>query len=469
LVVSYRKTPPTDPQHQIEYWAPKADWTVVRTEVITIGPTDRSTLTVAEVLQDLKSPDAPQIWKQKFWATPRDSRLLDRLSLYARLRDHVRSPKEKANNKPWIMAVGFQPFGENDPESSKKSLTLPTRLFIPATSSALDLFILADDCETLPSKRVDVRRLIQNTEIFQSPHVLVSEGYTSIAYADFDVSFQHALRGIHGPAKDRNLLIFLAAYLRSSLATFFLFHTSSNWGVARPKVHVEEVLRVPLPMPDQQPDPKRCWQIVENVAQLVTDAARKAAADFSDRQGIVRAADAAITPLIEEYFDVHAMEKPLIEDTLKVTIPSIQPTRRRMPVPTVAPSSISQREAYCARVCDMLNDWGKRGTFKVRGTVHGSDAMGIGMAVLEKVSRTDAKSPVKNGDYDMLKALDHLRQAYPQRLATLDVVRGLLVFDKNRLYLVKPISQRHWTQTAAMNDADEIAGTILIRPLEGDS
>lgn len=466
LVVSYRKTPPADTQHQIEYWGPKADWTVIRTEVITIGPNDRSTLTVADVIQDLKGPDAPQIWKQRFWASPRDFRLLDRLSLLPRLRDHVRSPRKRNSNKPWIMAVGFQPFGENDPESSRRTLTLPNRLFIPATSAALDLFILENDCETLPMKRVEVRRLVQSTEIFQSPHVLVAEGYTSIAYADFDVSFQHALRGIHGPAKDRSLLIFLAAYLRSPLAIFFLFHTSSNWGVARPKVHVEEVLRVPMPLPDQQPNPKRCWQIVEKVAEIVTNAARKASADFADREGIIRSADAAIVPLIEEYFNIHPMEKPLIEDTIKVTIPSIQPTRKRMPVPTVALSSAPQREAYCARVCDMLNDWAKRGKYKVRGIVYGSDAMGIGMAVLEKVSRSDGKSPMSNDGQEMLKALDHLRKAYSQRLATLDVVRGILVFDKNRLYVVKPIGQRHWTQTAAMNDADEIASTILMRPHE---
>jgi hypothetical protein len=27
---------------------------------------------------------------------------------------------------------------------------------------------------------------------------------------------------------------------------------------------------------------------------------------------------------------------------------------------------------------------------------------------------------------------------------------------------VKPIGQRFWTQTAALNDADEIAGTLLM-------
>ena len=68
----------------------------------------------------------------------------------------------------------------------------------------------------------------------------------------------------------------------------------------------------------------------------------------------------------------------------------------------------------------------------------------------------------------MLKTLDEIRRAVPRRHATLDLVRGVMVFDRNRLYVVKPIGQRHWTQTAAMNDADEIAGTILMRsPKEG--
>lgn len=44
-----------------------------------------------------------------------------------------------------------------------------------------------------------------------------------------------------------------------------------------------------------------------------------------------------------------------------------------------------------------------------------------------------------------------------------------MVFDRKRLYMVKPIGQRFWTQTAAMNDADEIAGTILMRSSEGDA
>jgi N-6 DNA Methylase len=469
VVVSYRRPAPANPTHRIEYWAPKADWTVTKAEVITIAPQDRTTLTVAEVLLDLDGPDAPQIWKQRYWATPRDCRLLDRLTLYPRLRDHIQHANEPDSGKPWRMAVGFQPFGENDTADARRTLTLPGRRFIQATAATLDLFLLERDCETLPSSKIEVRRLLRNTDIFRAPHVLVAEGYSSVAFADFDVSFQHALRGIHGPAADRSMLLFLAAYLRTPLAKYFLFHTSSNWGVSRQKVHVEEVLRLPFPLPDQQPDPERCRQIVRQVSRIVDEAAGRSDADFVDRAGIVQTASASVEPLIEEYFDILPLEKLLIEDTVKVIIESARPTRARPLVPTIMPATLPQHEAYRDRVCEMLNGWAKRGPFAVRGQVYGSQALGIGLAVLEKVERARAAEPLIDLGGDLLNVLDKVRKAVPRKHGTLDIVRGVMVFDHNRLYVVKPIGQRFWTQTAAMNDADEIAGTILMRSPKEDA
>ena len=95
IVVSYRQFGSSNASHAIEYWTPKADWTVTQAEVITIAPEDRTEVIVGDLLKDLASPDAPQIWKRRYWATPRDWRLLDRLSLYARLRDHIRQTREK--------------------------------------------------------------------------------------------------------------------------------------------------------------------------------------------------------------------------------------------------------------------------------------------------------------------------------------------------------------------------------------
>ena len=459
IVVNYRKKKPeTRPRH-IQYWSPKADWTVIQAEVITVSPTDRAEIPIRDLLNDLDGPDAPQIWNHKFWASPRDLRFIDRLSLYPRLRDHVRQPREKSEDKRWLMAEGFQPFGENDPEKSRRTISLPSRRFIPARSELLDLFLLQQDCQTLSSLKIEVRRAIRNTSIFKGPHVLVTKG-GRIAFADFDVSFRHALRGIHGPKEDRNLLIFLAAYMRAPLAKFFLFHTSSNWGVYRPEVHVQEILRLPMPFPEQLPDKKRGKEIVDKVAHIVEAASKESEGNFLGRANAIERATAAIEPLIEEYFDIQPLEKLLIADTRNIIIPSIQPTR--MPVPTVEHSSDKQQIAYKNRVCSMLNKWAKNSQQVVRGITTSSSMLGIGMVVLEKIPRSEADKPMTTNDKDILHSLDRLRKAIPRRQRTIDPVRGLMLFDKNRLYVVKPIGQRHWTQTAALNDADEIAGTILM-------
>ncbi|MDZ4817588.1 MAG: N-6 DNA methylase [Planctomycetota bacterium] len=463
IVVSYRQYAPRNASHAIEYWTPKADWTVTQAEVITIAPQDRTFITVGELLKDLASPDAPQIWKNRHWATHRDWRLLDRLMSLPRLRDIVRQPRDAASPKRWLMAEGFQPFGKNDPEESRKQLTLPNRRFIPARSSALDLFILPDDCENLASTTIDVRRLHSSPGIFKAPHVLVAKGFTSIAFADFDVSFRHALRGISGPTSDSDLLAFLAAYLRSSLARYFLFHTSSNWGIYRPEVHVDEVLRIPFLLPDQQAHPQRSWEIVRAVAQTISESARATKAHFLDRDNQLQNATRAIEPLIHEYFDVLPMEAALINDTLNIVEPSIQPTQTRMPVETVKPASDIQCGAYLNQVRSMLNGWGKGSGSHVRGEVMRSESLGIGIVILERIDKAKQSEPMDQSGQDMIRVLDKVRKAIPKKHVTLDVVRGVMVFDKRRLFVVKPIGQRFWTQSAAMNDADEIAGTILMR------
>ena len=296
-----------------------------------------------------------------------------------------------------------------------------------------------------------------------------SDGFSGCAYADFDVAFRSSVRGIHGPEKDASLLVFLTAYLRSSLASYYLIHTSSSLGIYRPEVHDKELLQIPFPIPDQMPNPARSWELVREIAGLVMQAANETTSNFLLRQDRIQRASTAIEPLINEYFDVLPMEAALIEDTMKVTMPSIQPTVRRMPVETVKHASPAMCMAYRDRLCGMLNGWGKRSGFRVRGHVHHSQSLGIGIAELEKVERARASEPMNASGKDLIQVLDQVRKAIPRRHATLDVVRGVMVFDANRLYVVKPIGQRFWTQTAAMNDADEIAGTVLMRSPREDT
>lgn len=66
-------------------------------------------------------------------------------------------------------------------------------------------------------------------------------------------------------------------------------------------------------------------------------------------------------------------------------------------------------------------------------------------------------------DSDLLVTFNNLQRIAAKKLGTIDLVRGLKVFHKNLLYITKPLGQRFWSNTAALNDADETATTILTR------
>lgn len=472
LVVRYSKESPPNSAHRIDYWTPKTDWAVTLAEIVTIPPQDRSQVTVREVLEDLQGDDAPLIWKARFWATPRDRRLLDRLALMPRLRDIV-GQSSRGTAKRWLIAEGFQPLGENDDTAKAQTVSLPSRLFVEATAKELNLFLLKTDCNPLSSQRITVRsRSNKNTEVFKAPHVLVTKGVardaSRVAFADFDVSFRHALRGISGPESDRELLIFLAAYLRSDLARFFLFHTSSNWGVSRAEVHVQELLRLPFPLPESTHDPNRCQAIIREIAAAVEMATKEAAHDFSDRKGIVCRAQESADKLIEEYFDIDDVERMLIADTATIIVPSVRPSRAKPNVPTLKQSNETFRATYCKLLCDRLNSWAKD-EYVVHGTSLVETSIGIGMVVLERTKRGKEPTQIPATGGELLRAIDNLQRTAAKDYGTFELVRGLKVFHKNMLFIAKPLGQRFWTLTAALNDADEIAGTILTRSPRGEA
>ncbi len=462
IVVRYRSVPPADRHGRVEYWAPKVNWPTSRADVISVHPKDRTELAIGDVLKDLDTLDAPQVWNRHFWATPRDLRFLDRLMALPRLRDHVRAPRRTDGSKRWVMAEGFQPPGHRDDQDQAKRLELPSRRFIESRSPAIDLFLLPDDCRVFPSTTITARKRSNSyTGIFGAPHVLITKGFKRIAFADFDVSFRHAVRGIHGPATDRSLLMFLACYLRTDLARYFSFHTSSNWGVYRPEVHVDEVLRLPLPLPDQLDDPQQGSRIIDKVCGIVDAAYREANENILNRANAVASATAKIEPLVSEYFGIYPSEKVLIADTLRVLAPSAQPRPEQRAVPSLAVSTETQGEAYTERLCATLNEWARTSDYSVRGSFTISGSLGVGVVLLEKIRLVERTKPSPPIRHQFPRVLKRIRDALAVDAGSWKSTREVMLFDRNKLYLLKPAARVHWTETAAFNDADALAATLL--------
>ncbi len=469
LVVRYGKQKPANSGHRIQYWSPKTDWAVTQAEVISILPQDRANLSVREVLDDLRGDDAPMIWKERYWGTSRDRRLLDRLRLYPRLRD-VLGQRGKGVPKRWIVAEGFEPFGPNDAPQTRRELTLRRAARIERNTHRLDLLLFPEDCDVEDELVLELRRGISNTDIFRKPLVLVKTGFSNepeVAFANFNVAYRHGIRGIHGPPADADLLAFLTFYLRSRLARYFLFHTSASWGVSRAMVDIDDLMRLPFPLPEHSDRPKRGAEIIAEAGRLMATVAREAGEAALGRDQGVRRAQAWAEALVAEYFDVDPIERKLIADTVDIVIPSVRPTRARIDVPALLPARPDDYAGYIDLLCSTLNGWANA-KYRVHGKSMADGSLGVGMVVLQKTRREEDPGQIEGATRDVLAALQRLQEGAARGRGTFELARGLKVFDGSLLYVIKPIGRRFWSATAALNDADEIAGTILMRS-EGDA
>lgn len=463
LVIRYREGASQSSKQRVQYLVPKTSWAISQAEIISIPAEDRTEFSVSEVLVDLKANRPARVWKERFWGTPRDWKFLDRLAELQPL-SAITGPERSKKRPRWVIAEGFQPIGDSDDPNRAKRVALPTELFVRSSAVAKVLVLSEHDCEKLPQPEFVVRnRSNTSTTVFNAPHVLVTKGL-NVAFADFSVAFRHAVRGIQGPIEDRSLLIFLAAYLRSPLARYFLFHTSGRWGIERAEVEVAELLRTPFPLPDQTECPDRAKEAVKKIAQKVEAFSLRVVGILDDRRQLADDLQAECDALVYDYFGVGDVERALIEDTVSISMQSILPPRASTKLQTLRESSTTYRMKYTDVLCETLNDWTQGGAYRITAQVQSSSGSGMAAVILSRTKSDQAFLEPLNPEIDgLLVLLTRLQRTFDTDIGSVELLRGLKVFDGDSLYLFKSLDQRFWTRTAALNDADEIATTVLLQ------
>ena len=79
---------------------------------------------------------------------------------------------------------------------------------------------------------------------------------------------------------------------------------------------------------------------------------------------------------------------------------------------------------------------------------------------MQKARFDEGKQPLRVGE-DLLRVLRTIRDALAVDGGSLSALREVMVFEGDKLYLLKPAARVHWTATAALNDADALATTLL--------
>jgi hypothetical protein len=229
-------------------------------------------------------------------------------------------------------------------------------------------------------------------------------------------------------------------------------------------VEVAELLRTPFPLPDQTQFPDQAKMVVKTIAKKVDAFSRRTVAILEDRKQLVRELQAECDALVYDYFGIGDVERALIEDTVSICMQSILPPRASANLPTLRESSSAYRKQYTDLLCETLNDWTQGGAYRISAQVQSSSGSGMAAVVLNRIKSGVPFVESANLELDgLLALLSRLQKTFATDIGSVELLRGVKVFDGDSLYLFKSLDQRFWTRTAALNDADQIATTVLLR------
>ncbi|MCK4998258.1 MAG: hypothetical protein KAS23_01945, partial [Anaerohalosphaera sp.] len=152
-------------------------------------------------------------------------------------------------------------------------------------------------------------------------------------------------------------------------------------------------------------------------------------------------------------------EAMLIDDTMRLVIKSFHPKHNGETVPTLKPVSGEGMKKYAQTLCEMLNNFGEESSFKVNGEViKGTPYSIVQVSLADRIRKS---IPVIQADERLAQIFNRMKSLLQHGEGRFVFCQNLKVFDGDDLYILKPMQMRFWSRTAALNDADEIAGAIL--------
>ena len=497
VIIRFGSQKPED-DYSIEYEAPKVSDHDPRRGVIDILPEDRKNIRLSEIKESADKKQISVVWKKKFWGTRRDVLLLDRLLEMPRLNNITGKPQE---SKRFITQTGFKPYlpkyykivdRKRYPKIKRdgklvygepKLIRWSTEhLYLDAKNKNANLILTNQDCikfsqyehekyftEVLgqhQTKNCLTELYYEPDEaIFESPMVIITKGFSKKIFCDFPVVFNNTFQSItcrekDASIEDTNLLMFLAAVLNTNLADYCFFHISANLGIERNQVYVNEIELLPFPLPEDTYDPQNSRRIIEQIAKQMGNLKTSIEKDYMEPEEKVQTAIRNIEPLVYEYYGISEREQMLIEDTVKIFKSSMMPTSASSKVRTIGEPTPKERRDYVELLCRILNSWAKRSKFRVSGKIEFSNVLGTAVVTLCKSEKSKLFRQSQTSD-ELQTALKSIQKALSEKKGRFTYHRWLTVFYKDNLYIVKPLALRHWTKTAAINDADEIAAAIL--------
>ncbi|MDR2383355.1 MAG: SAM-dependent methyltransferase [Prevotellaceae bacterium] len=431
-IVYYQKTFPQNISDTLEYCAPKTYIKSNLVDSLVIDSDDVKFLSRYEC----QKPDT-KIWKVAMWGNTQDFRLLSLLND----KSEIYLKSYFAQNK-WQHATGL------NGDSKHKD-------FVPASiieTKEINRYYTPDNV-AVPNEK-HYRKIDMN--LFQPPFIVVKKGQKdnrqisqiTASYIDYPAYFKS---GVFIMNKNDEACLdikkSLVAFFNSDLATYYLFLSTSSWGIERDQIMLSEYLELPAFFHDNQD----LSSIADLFDELVSELQQS-----SPNHRHVHKKEAAINRKLEKIIGLTEKEQILIQDTLKFSLDLFERGENSIGFER---TSEKENEAYANMIADELDKFLRYSPYKVNIAIYDVQKNPLNLVVLS--INTSKKGIVLKSADDLSSALKTLNnRLLRKKKPNIHVIKHYKYYNNNTIYIVKPNQKRFWTRSQAIGDAISLIAEI---------
>jgi hypothetical protein len=292
--------------------------------------------------------------------------------------------------------------------------------------------------------------------VYKDPHLILKRSlkYKPIlTYLEKECAFPNTVFGIHTTNKE--LLKAMGAYFSSSLIQYFLFLTSTTWGVEREEVLQKEYKALPWIF-----SKKDITQLSKLFDEVLSIAGNKYSPETLlknenwDNQIKIKIEE--INSFLEKKFELSEIEKSLIQFTSEVSIPLFFGESK-----VFSEANHTNFKEY-AQI--FINHFGKKWNgendkyFKI--DIY-SDNFIVGMNFQVTKEKNDIDINFKN-DLNTLQALSQALNIGLEKITDkFSAQREIRGFEKDSFYIIKPNEYKNWHPAVAQVDLHEFLQDMM--------
>jgi len=435
---------PSNPSKTIEYWSPKTYIKSHLAEGIIIDSTDIKYLPRYEC----QKPDT-KIWKIAQWGNLNDYMILNKFSSHENLKEFF----DKNNFKEGM------------------GLELSTPCDTPNTSireirhmgvKSLDIYDT-----NINNTTVIMDTMFRRTgkiEAYKAPHILIKEGIKKVAindrdeyrivssFLDYDCSYYKGIIGIHH--ENVNILKALANYINSTISRYFMFISSSSWGIERDIIKANELFLLPSFFDNEE--------FVNQLSMLFNKVQNKIQENYPLCSSVIQLEN-KIDNIVFNALGLSQNEEIFINDAINYSLDLFIKGHNSFAVKPL--DNNTEAINYSTKLCEELNETLDDSELKVVPTVYKTSYYSpLCLVVIQFIDKNNQQmnEPKNIIDSEFNQILSKLNKyTLSEYSKGIYVQKNLTYYDDDKIYIIKPNQKRFWNLSSAIEDAQNITLEIM--------